>query len=147
MSARASPLSPCWTVESKRLTGLRDRLIEGVLKAIPASHLNGHRTKRLPQNANLRFSYIEGEALLLNLDMVDINTSSSSACTSKTLEPSYVLLSMGIPHEEAASALLFNLGRWSSEEDVALIVKELPDIVRRLRDMSPITPPDLYKDR
>jgi cysteine desulfurase len=131
---------------TERLVKLRDRLIDCVLEAIPASYLNGHRTRRVPQNANLRFSYIEGEALLLNLDMVGINTSSSSACTSKTLEPSYVLLSMGIPHGEAASALLFNLGRWTTEEDVDRVIKELPEIVKRLRDMSPITPKGLYDD-
>jgi cysteine desulfurase len=132
--------------EAKRLMGLRDKLIDTVLRTIPTSHLNGSRTKRLPQNANMRFSYIEGEALILNLDMVDICTSTSSACTSKTLEPSHVLRAMGIPHEEAHSALLLNLGRWSTEEDVALFIKELPEIVKRLREMSPLTPPGLYKD-
>jgi len=132
-------------VESKRLKALRDRLIDSVLKSIPVSHLNGHRTKRLPQNANMRFSYIEGEALILNLDMVGIYTSTSSACTSKTLEPSHVLRAMGIPHEEAHSALLLNLGRWSTDEDVDIMLKELPEIVKRLREMSPLTPPGLYK--
>jgi cysteine desulfurase len=131
--------------ESERLRRLRDRLIDGVLEAIPASHLNGHRTRRVPQNANLRFSYVEGEALILNLDMVSISTSTSSACTSKTLEPSHVLMAMGIPHEEAHSALLFNMGRWTSEEDIDRVIKELPDIVKRLREMSPITPKGLYK--
>ncbi len=132
--------------ESKRLMGLRDKLIDTLLKKIPASHLNGSRTKRLPQNANMRFSYIEGEALILNLDMVEICTSTSSACTSKTLEPSHVLRAMGIPHEEAHSALLLNFGRWSTMEDVDTFIKELPEIVKRLREMSPLTPPGLYKD-
>ncbi|MEM4724761.1 MAG: cysteine desulfurase family protein, partial [Candidatus Hadarchaeum sp.] len=104
--------------ESRRLAGLRDKLIRGILDSIPASFLNGHPTHRLPNNVNVRFSYIEGEALILSLDMEGVACSSGSACTSKTLEPSHVLLATGLKHEEAHGSLLFTLGRQNSEEDV-----------------------------
>ncbi|NIR12758.1 aminotransferase class V-fold PLP-dependent enzyme, partial [Candidatus Bathyarchaeota archaeon] len=87
--------------EGKRLSRLRDKLVHGVLDTIQRSHLNGHPTKRLPGNANLRFSYIEGESLILSLDTLGVQVSSGSACTSKTLEPSHVLLAIGLAHEEA----------------------------------------------
>ena len=93
--------------EGKRLTRLRDKLIKGVLETIDHSFLNGHPTQRLPNNANLRFSYIEGESLILGLDMYGIQISSGSACTSKTLEPSHVLLAIGLAHEEAHGSLVF----------------------------------------
>ena len=129
--------------ESVRLSGLRDRLIEGVLEKIPHSFLNGHPTKRLPNNANLRFSYIEGESLILSLDMEGVATSSGSACTSKTLEPSHVLLAIGLAHEEAHGSLLFTLGRWTTKEEIDYVVKILPGIVKRLRAISPLTPKEL----
>jgi len=129
--------------ESVRLSGLRDRLIEGVLEKIPHSFLNGHPTKRLPNNANLRFSYIEGESLILSLDMEGVSTSSGSACTSKTLEPSHVLLAIGLAHEEAHGSLLFTLGRWTTKEEIDYVVKILPGIVKRLRAISPLTPKEL----
>jgi len=129
--------------ESLRLSGLRDRLIKGVLEKIPYSFLNGHQTKRLPNNANLRFSYIEGESLILSLDMEGVYVSSGSACTSKTLEPSHVLLNIGLAHEEAHGSLLFTLGRQTKEEDIEYIVEILPSIVKRLRMISPLTPKEL----
>ena len=85
--------------EATRLTKLRDRFIHGLLESIPQSYLNGHPTQRLPNNVNIRFSYIEGESLLLSLDMEGVAASSGSACTSKTLEPSHVLLATGLKHE------------------------------------------------
>jgi len=129
--------------ESLRLTELRDRLIKGVLEKIPYSFLNGHPTRRLPNNANLRFSYIEGESLILSLDMEGVYVSSGSACTSKTLEPSHVLLNIGLVHEEAHGSLLFTLGRYTTEEDVKYVVEILPGIVKRLRMISPLTPKEL----
>jgi cysteine desulfurase len=129
--------------ESLRLSRLRDRLINGVLEKIPHSFLNGHPTRRLPNNANLRFSYIEGESLILSLDMEGVYVSSGSACTSKTLEPSHVLLNIGLAHEEAHGSLLFTLGRQTTEEDAKYVVEILPGIVKRLRMISPLTPKEL----
>jgi cysteine desulfurase len=129
--------------ESLRLSRLRDKLIKGVLGKISYSFLNGHPTKRLPNNANLRFSYIEGESLILSLDMEGVYVSSGSACTSKTLEPSHVLLNIGLKHEEAHGSLLFTLGRQTKEEDVEYVVKILPSIVKRLRMISPLTPKEM----
>jgi len=126
--------------EGKRLSHLRDRLIRGVLENVKDSYLNGHPTKRLPNNANLRFSYIEGESLILSLDMLGIQVSSGSACTSKTLEPSHVLLSIGLAHEEAHGSLLFTLGKQNTEEDVDYVLEVLPNIVKRLREISPLAP-------
>ncbi len=126
--------------ESKRLTKLRDKLINGLLSSIDESFLNGHPTKRLPNNANVRFSWIEGESMILSLNMVGIATASSSACTSKTLEPSHVLIAMGIPHEKVHGALLMTLGKSNSEEDIDYVITNLQDIVARLRAISPLTP-------
>jgi cysteine desulfurase len=131
--------------EGKRLTALRDRLIKGVLGKIDYSFLNGHPTKRLPGNANLRFSYIEGESLILGLDMYGVQVSSGSACTSKTLEPSHVLLAIGLAHEEAHGSLVFTLGRQNSEEDVDYVIEVLPDVVKRLRALSPLTPKETLR--
>jgi cysteine desulfurase len=129
--------------EGLRLSKLRDKLIKAVLEKIPYSFLNGHPTKRLPNNANLRFSYIEGESLILSLDMEGVYVSSGSACTSKTLEPSHVLLNIGLKHEEAHGSLLFTLGRQTKEEDVNYVIEILPGIVKRLRMISPLTPKEL----
>jgi cysteine desulfurase len=129
--------------EAGRLTALRDRLINGVISEIPESFLNGHRTRRLPNNANLRFSYIEGESLLLSLDQLGIQVSSGSACTAKTLEPSATLLAIGLRHEEAHGSLVFTMGRRNNEEHVDYVLRELPGVVKRLRAMSPLTPKEL----
>jgi cysteine desulfurase len=129
--------------EAERLTKLRDKMIQGILDSIPESYLNGHPTKRLPNNVNVRFSYIEGESLILSLDMEGVACSSGSACTSKTLEPSHVLLAIGLAHEEAHGSLLFTLGRQNTEEDVKYVLDILPKIVKRLRTISPLTPKEL----
>jgi len=129
--------------ESALLTRLRNRLHAEIANEIPYSYLNGHPTARLPNNLNMRFSYIEGESLVLSLDMEGIAVSSGSACSSKTLEPSHVLRAIGLAHEEAHGSLLFSLGRWNSEDDVDRVLSVLPGIVGRLRRMSPLTPKEL----
>jgi cysteine desulfurase len=131
--------------EGKRLTMLRDRLIKGVLDEVESSFLNGHPVKRLPNNANLRFSYIEGESLILGLDMLGIQVSSGSACTSKTLEPSHVLLAIGLAHEEAHGSLVFTLGKQNSEEDVDYVIEVIPNVVKKLRALSPLTPKEMLR--
>ncbi len=130
-------------VEAERLTRLRDRLIRGITEEIPASYLNGHPRRRLPNNANIRFSYIEGEALILSLDELGIQVSSGSACAAKTLEPSHVLLAIGLKHEEAHGSLVFTLGKGNREEHVEYVIRQMPGVVRRLRSMSPLTPEEL----
>lgn len=129
--------------DASRLSKMRGRLIEGILKNIPYSFLNGHPTRRLPHNANVRFSFVEGESLVLSLDMEGIAVSSGSACSSKTLEPSHVLIAMGIPHVEAQGSLLMSLGRFNKEEDVDRVLEVLPRIVKGLREMSPLTPKEV----
>jgi cysteine desulfurase len=133
------------TVESDRLTSLRDRLIEQVLSRIPEAYLNGHPSIRLPNNANIRFSYIEGESLILSLDMEGVICSSGSACSSKTLEPSHVLLAIGLKHEEAHGSLLFTLGKQNDKDDLKYVLTVLPRVVRRLRRISPLTPKELIQ--
>jgi len=131
--------------ESERLKKLRDKLIKGLLDSIPHSFLNGHPTKRLPNNAAVRYSFIEGESILLDLDMKGVAASSGSACTAKTLEPSHVLRAIGLKHEEAHGSLLFTLGRQNTEEEVDYVIRIMPDIVKRLREMSPLTPKELME--
>jgi cysteine desulfurase len=129
--------------ESKRLSNLRDRLIGGIIDEVPESYLNGHQTLRLPNNANIRFSYIEGESLILSLDQLGIQVSSGSACTAKTLEPSHVLRAMGLKHEEAHGSLVYTLGKVNNEEHVEYVIQRMPEVVGRLRSMSPLTPEEL----
>jgi cysteine desulfurase len=129
--------------EAKRLKALRDRLIKGITESIPESYLNGHPTLRLPNNANLRFSYIEGESLLLSLDELSIQLSSGSACTAKTLEPSHVLIAIGLKHEQAHGSLVFTLGKGNTMEQIEYVIQQMPAIVKRLRSMSPLTPKEL----
>ena len=126
--------------EAARLKKLRDKLIEGILK-IPKSYLNGHPEERTPHNANFRFDYIEGESLLLTLKDENVEVATGSACSSKTLEPSHTLISCGLLHEEAHGSLLLTLGRFSEEKDVDKIIEVLPEVVRKLRVLSPLTPP------
>lgn len=121
-----------------RLCAMRDRLIDGILKEIPYSRLNGHRTRRLPGNVSVSVQYIEGEALLLRLDLAGIEGSSGSACTSGSLDPSHVLLAIGLPHEVAHGSLRLTLGDFNTEADVDAVLEKLPEIVRTLRDMSPM---------
>lgn len=120
---------------------LRDYLIDRVLKEIPYTRLNGHRTKRLPNNANFSFQFIEGESLLIMLDMEGICGSSGSACTSGSLDPSHVLLAIGLPHEIAHGSLRLTLGADTTKEDIDYVVEKVTGIVERLRSMSP-----LYED-
>lgn len=122
------------------LTGLRDYLIDGVLSSIDYVRLNGHRTLRLPGNANFSFEFVEGESLLLSLDLAGIAASSGSACTSGSLDPSHVLLAIGLPHEVAHGSLRLTIGRENTKEDMDLVLSVLPNIVRRLRAMSPLAP-------
>ncbi|MFQ5974747.1 MAG: cysteine desulfurase family protein [Candidatus Hydrothermarchaeales archaeon] len=126
------------TDESKRLTKMRDRLIDGIVNHMKDAFLNGHPKKRLPNNVSVRFRYIEGESLLLDLEMEGVAASTGSACQSKTLLPSRVLTSMGISHEETNGSLQFTLGRFNKEEDVGYVLDVLPSIVKRLRAMSPL---------
>lgn len=125
--------------EAERLTRLRDRLIKGVLE-IEETYLNGHATKRLPNNTSFRFSYIEGEAVVLSLDTEGIAASSGSACSSLVGEASHVLLAMGVKPEEARGSLRLSLGKYNTEEDVDYILQVLPKVVERLRAMSPLKP-------
>jgi cysteine desulfurase len=121
-----------------RIAGLRDRLVAGVLSRIPESRLTGHPTQRLPNSASFLFKYIEGESILLRLDLLGIAASSGSACTSGSLEPSHVLTAMGYRHEEAHGSLRLTLGRENSEADVDYVLEVLPGIVEKLRRMSPL---------
>lgn len=122
----------------KKLTGLREKLIEGIIAKIPDVKLNGHRTARLPGNVNFSFLYVEGESLLLNLDLKGVAASSGSACTSGSLDPSHVLLAMGLTHEVAHGSLRLSLGRNNTEADADYCLEVLPGILERLRSMSPL---------
>ncbi|HEX9907854.1 MAG TPA: cysteine desulfurase family protein [Thermoplasmata archaeon] len=133
--------------EGARLRTLRDKLITEITGKIEESFLNGHPTKRLPNNANFRFRYVEGESMLLNLDMMGVSVSSSSPCTSKSLLPSHVLLACNIPTEEAQSAVQFTLGRENTMQDVDYVIEVLPGIITKLRAMSPFNPRNLEEMR
>ncbi|MEW6523898.1 MAG: cysteine desulfurase NifS [Bacillota bacterium] len=122
----------------QHLETLRDRLIHGILTNIKHSRLNGHPKHRLPNNCNVSIEFVEGEAMLLNLDLMGIAASSGSACTSGALEPSHVLLAMGLSHELAHGSLRFSLGRENTAEEVDYVIATLPGIVERLREMSPL---------
>lgn len=119
-----------------RMSRLRDKLIDGILAEIPDVRLNGHRTERLPNNVNVSIRYIEGEAMLLRLDLAGIAGSSGSACTSGSLDPSHVLLAIGLPHEIAHGSLRLSLGTDTTEEQVDEVLRVLPGIVKDLRAMS-----------
>jgi cysteine desulfurase len=125
--------------ETPRLMKLRDRLIEGMLGSIGDSYLTGHRVMRLPHHASFRFEWVEGEGIILFLDMKGICASTGSACTSKTLQSSHVLLALGLAHEQSHGSLVFTLGRWSTGAEVEKVIQELPPIVKRLREISPLT--------
>ncbi len=126
------------TENSGRIAALRDRLVEGVRETIPRTRFNGHPTQRLPNNASFCFEFVEGESLLLNLDLQGVAASSGSACTSGALEPSHVLLAMGLPHEIAHGSLRLTLGRDNTETDIDYVLDILPEIVSKLRAMSPL---------
>ncbi len=136
---KAAELAVCEQQEQfEKLTLLRDRLMQGILNTIPYTRLNGHPTLRLPHNVNISFEFIEGESILLNLDMKGICASSGSACTSGSLDPSHVLLAIGLPHEIAHGSLRLTLGRENSQEDVDYVLEVLPGIINKLRQMSPL---------
>jgi cysteine desulfurase len=124
--------------EAKKLQSFRDRLIKEILENIPRSFLNGHPEKRLPNNAHFRFDGIEGESLLLSLNDKKIAVSTGSACSSKTLEPSHTLIAMGLLHEEAHGSLELTTGRFTEKSDIDSVIKALPEVVDRLRKISPI---------
>ncbi|MBI5369885.1 aminotransferase class V-fold PLP-dependent enzyme [Candidatus Uhrbacteria bacterium] len=130
--------------ESERLIPLRDELIEGIIKTIPKVRLNGHRTKRLPNNVNISFMDIEGEALLLYLDAAGIFSSTGSACTSASLDPSHVILALGMPYEVAHGSLRFTLGHATTKEDIAYVLETLPPLVAKLRSISPVRVDEKY---
>jgi cysteine desulfurase len=124
--------------EVQRLTRLRNRLIKGLLERIDHVRLNGHPQKRLPNNINVSIDFVEGESMLLNLDLEGICASTGSACSSSSLEPSHVLLAMGLAHEQAHGSLRFTLGKWTTEEEIGQVLEVLPRIVAKLRAMSPL---------
>ncbi len=123
---------------NQKLAAMRDRMIEGILSGIPEARLNGHPQKRLPGNVNVSVRYVEGESLLLNLDFKGIAASSGSACTSGSLDPSHVLLAIGLSHETAHGSLRFSLSEENTEQEVDQVVRALSEITERLRRMSPL---------
>ncbi len=124
--------------EAERLAGLRDKLTEGLREKIDRIRLNGHPTRRLPNNVNVSVDFVEGESMLLNLDLEGICASTGSACSSASLEPSHVLLALGLSPEQAHGSLRFTLGRENTEADVERVLEVLPAIVAKLRAMSPL---------
>mgnify|MGYP005849764231 CR=1 FL=1 len=129
-----------WGERSEHVRPLRDRLIAGILEGIPHVRLNGDRERRLPNNVNVLFDYIEGEAICLRLDFLGIAASTGSACSSVSGEASHVLLALGIPPEEAHGSLRLTLGRENTVEDVDYVLDKLPAVVEELRRMSPLYP-------
>jgi len=128
--------------ESARITSMRDRLIDYLEKNVDEIQLNGHPTQRLPNNINLTVAYTEGESIVLNLDLKGICASTGSACTSSSLEPSHVLVAIGLPQEIAYSSFRMTLGKWNTDEDIDRVIQVLPEVIASLRAMSP-----LYKKR
>ena len=124
--------------EAARMLELRDMLIDGVLESIPKTRLNGDRESRLPNNANISFLDIEGEALLLYLDAKGVAASTGSACTSASLDPSHVVLALGVPFEVAHGSIRFSLGRSTTKKDIDYVLGVLPEIVEKLRSISPV---------
>ena len=125
-------------VDMPKVAALRDKLIEGIESTIPEVKLNGHRQNRLPNNVNISIKYIEGESVLMMLDMLGIAASSGSACASASIDPSHVLLAMGIPHETAHGSIRLTLSDKTTEEEIDYVIKTLPTVVERLRKMSPL---------
>lgn len=123
---------------TKRMTELRDRLIDGIFEKVPHVRLNGDREKRLCGNVNISFEYVEGESLLLNLDLKGVCASSGSACTSGSLDPSHVLLAIGLDHQTAHGSIRFSLGDGNTREDIDYVIDILPGILETLRAMSPL---------
>jgi cysteine desulfurase len=123
-------------VENERVFGLREKLRKGIMDEIPDVYVNGHPTERLPGNLNVSFAYVEGESLLMGIN--DIAVSSGSACTSASLEPSYVLKALGVGEELAHSSIRFGLGRFNTEEEVDYTIGRVNEAVNRLRELSPL---------
>jgi cysteine desulfurase len=124
--------------EAKRLTYLRDKLIKGLLERVDHIRLNGHPSRRLPNNVNVSVDFVEGESMLLNLDLEGICASTGSACNSSSIEPSHVLLALGLSPELAHGSLRFTLGRGNTSEDIDYVLEILPRIITKLRAMSPL---------
>ena len=124
--------------EAEQLIPLRDKLINSLLERIDRTRLNGHPTNRLPNNVNVSVEFVEGESMCLNLDLEGICASTGSACSSLSIEPSHVLLALGLPPERAHGSLRFTLGKWTTEEDIDRVLEVLPSVVARLRAMSPL---------
>ncbi|MHA2006728.1 MAG: cysteine desulfurase family protein [Promethearchaeota archaeon] len=124
--------------EMERQIKLRDKIITWVTENIEDSYLNGHPTKRLPNNVNLGFKFVEGESIVLDLDMEGIATSTGSACSSKSLDPSHVLLAIGLKPEEAHGSLRVSIGRFTTDEDVNYFLEKIPSVIERLRKLSPL---------
>lgn len=124
--------------EAGRVRTLRDKLIRGILEKIEYVHLSGHPTQRLPNNVNVCIEFVEGESMLISLDMKGVAASTGSACSSASLKPSHVLLAIGISPELAQGSLRFTLGKWTTEEEIDYVLEVLPQIVSRLRSMSPL---------
>jgi cysteine desulfurase len=124
--------------EAARLTAFRDRFIKGIFKRLDGIRLNGHPTQRLPNNISLSVESIEGEGMILSLDMLGIACSTGSACSSSSLEPSHCLTAIGLPREFSHGSLRFSLGRFTKESDIDAVLEALPQVVERLRAMSPL---------
>ena len=138
MSVAAQIMTKEMDEEVRRYLRYRDRFTKFVLNEIPDSHLNGHPTERLASNSHFRFDGIEGESILLSFKDRGIAVSTGSACTSKTLEPSHTLIATGLIHEEAHGSLQLTTGRYSNDEDVNRVIEVMPEIIERLRKLSPI---------
>lgn len=124
--------------EANRLIVLRDRLVKGLQEKIKEIHLNGHPTRRLPNNVNISVKYVEGESMCLNMDIEGICCSTGSACTSGSAEPSHVLLAIGLPHNLAYGSLRFTMGKWTAEEEIDRVLEVLPPVVAKFRAISPL---------
>ena len=126
---------------------MQTRLLDGITKNIPDTYLNGDRVRRLPNNVNIRFEYIEGESILLSLDVFGVAASTGSACSSKTLSPSHVLTALGQNNEQAHGSVQFNMGRNTTKDEIDIILDKLSPIVERLRKLSPLTPKGYFENK
>jgi cysteine desulfurase len=135
---RAAELAKKEVSEEAKIKELRDYLYKGITANIEDVKLNGHPEKRLPNTLNVSFTYLEGESIILNLDMEGVAVSTGSACTSGTLEPSHVLSAMGVDPVNTQGSVRFSLGRYNTKEDMDYVVSVLPPIIKRLRAMSPL---------
>jgi cysteine desulfurase len=124
--------------ENERLASIRDKLINRLLSEVPETTLNGHRSKRIPQNANITFHYVEGESITLHLDMRGIEVSTGSACFSRSLEASHVIMGIGGNHERAHGSIRYSLGRFNSMDEVDIVVDSMKEVISRLREISPL---------